>query len=500
MDDVWLTVCPHCKSDLPSTILYWSCPVCDHEMGAITPVNVCDWCDFGPRVFTCPSCKEPYAPFLDEDSDWDIRYGAPDDVPLEPRALSSLPFSWTDHALAALAKTPEALRESIVALEIPVPKTVDRVTLHAVRQDPLGGVWAHFWVHVKPPPIISQNVPLLQLAACARSGPEGPECTVRVIDGLRKRQRDAAKSAESGRADPRSHVIPLRQIEPFNIPTVNNDTAASFTRHLSGRETINWKSPVVPKSLMIHSVQYAYPKRSVARGWLLSVSYDDFQNSPGKFSSVEDALQSLCVGELTIEIGGGLAEPLVSVTEGKGALDTPARSNSQIPPPPDPPAPRKRQASRSLTLAVLAVGAIALMWLAARPGGLFRRSAEVSPAGQTKNVSTSLAGEHVGHVLSLKEPNRFDGDRRILTDVVVRLATGETLVATLSPYSEVAVVSGGKTRRLLPTQAESQVDMSNEFASICDRYFKPGTAIDISVTDGGDEEGGYFLQRVLVRP
>ena len=72
-------------------------------------------------------------------------------------------------------------------------------------------------------------------------------------------------------------MITLREIEPFNIPPVDNDEAASFMRRLTGNETFEWFGDRRPRAMMIYSLKYAYPSHSFGHGWLLPISVDGFE-------------------------------------------------------------------------------------------------------------------------------------------------------------------------------------------------------------------------------
>lgn len=70
--------------------------------------------------------------------------------------------------------------------------------------------------------------------------------------------------------------IILRELEPFNIPPVNNQEAALFTRKLTGNESFEFDGVSRPKAFLIHSLKYNYPRHSFAHGWLMSVNIDTF--------------------------------------------------------------------------------------------------------------------------------------------------------------------------------------------------------------------------------
>lgn len=108
--------------------------------------------------------------------------------------------------------------------------------------------------------------------------------------------------------------IYLAEIEPFNIPPVDNNSAALFMKYLQGHEAFEFTGIKKPKSLMIYSLKYAYPRHSFTDGYLLSISIDEFTSKAqsGMYPTTEGLLKGNVVGRLHIEYGGTLTEPEIT--------------------------------------------------------------------------------------------------------------------------------------------------------------------------------------------
>lgn len=109
-------------------------------------------------------------------------------------------------------------------------------------------------------------------------------------------------------------LITLREMEPFNIPPVNNQEAALFTQHLKGNETFQFDGSQKPKCFMIWDLKYAYPRHSYAHAWLLSTDVDSFLNlcNSGGHSTMEPILKKFIIGRIDIEYGGNVAGTQIS--------------------------------------------------------------------------------------------------------------------------------------------------------------------------------------------
>ena len=102
--------------------------------------------------------------------------------------------------------------------------------------------------------------------------------------------------------------ISLRDLEPFNIPPVDDYQAGLFMKHLTGRETFEFHGKGKPKSLMFYDLKYNYPRHCFAHGYLLSVSIDDFLLLCGASGSetIAPILKKVKLGSLGIEFGGSI--------------------------------------------------------------------------------------------------------------------------------------------------------------------------------------------------
>ena len=102
--------------------------------------------------------------------------------------------------------------------------------------------------------------------------------------------------------------IKLKDIEPFNIPPVENYIATKFMRHLSGNETFEFNGDTIPLSVMIFEINYQYPDYSYAYGLMLSIDIDTFYSLCNNLldENMEPMLKNYGVGKIKIEFGGNL--------------------------------------------------------------------------------------------------------------------------------------------------------------------------------------------------
>jgi|GEM_PF-6579567 len=103
-----------------------------------------------------------------------------------------------------------------------------------------------------------------------------------------------------------NYTYKVGQIEPFNIPPVDNNDAALFMKHLSGDEDFSFTWDEKPKAMMIYELKYSYPKQSYLHGWLLSVSIDLWEHelNIGRHSTMEPYLKEFVIGTITIKFDG----------------------------------------------------------------------------------------------------------------------------------------------------------------------------------------------------
>ncbi len=106
----------------------------------------------------------------------------------------------------------------------------------------------------------------------------------------------------------------LKEVEPINVPPVDNDEAAAFMRHLTGNETLDFSGCQQPRLMIIYSLKYAWPHHSFAHGWLLSIDYETLASLSGsdEYGTMEPIMKRFLVGTIGIELGGTLPSPTVS--------------------------------------------------------------------------------------------------------------------------------------------------------------------------------------------
>jgi len=110
----------------------------------------------------------------------------------------------------------------------------------------------------------------------------------------------------------KNHFI-LKDIEPFNIPPVNNDIAESFFKQLTGGESFMLDNDIKPLSMIIFYARNDFPKHSYVKGLLLSINIDNFQKKSSNEKVMEDLFNEFAIASITIEIGGELKEAKITV-------------------------------------------------------------------------------------------------------------------------------------------------------------------------------------------
>lgn len=109
--------------------------------------------------------------------------------------------------------------------------------------------------------------------------------------------------------------IVLREVEPFNVPPVDNQEAAQFMRRLTGGETFECSGNQRPRCMMIYFLKYDHSARSFAQGWLFPMSIDELDRICNSHSgTMEDILKTHGLGSIRIEYGGNLAGASITAT------------------------------------------------------------------------------------------------------------------------------------------------------------------------------------------
>jgi hypothetical protein len=108
--------------------------------------------------------------------------------------------------------------------------------------------------------------------------------------------------------------ISLGSLETFNVSAVNNTKAYSFFKSLTGGEEFEYTGSILPKAIMVCSLEYNYPERSFAFGFLLSISVEEFENEgqSGKYKNMEILLKKISLGSVHIEFGKDIAKRKVT--------------------------------------------------------------------------------------------------------------------------------------------------------------------------------------------
>lgn len=103
-------------------------------------------------------------------------------------------------------------------------------------------------------------------------------------------------------------IISLWEIEPFNIPPVNNEEAGSLMKQLSGNETFEFAGRQKPLSMCIFDLQHHCPNHCHAYGLLLSIDVDTFYSicKNAIHEEVKPIIKKYSLGLIKIEFGGDL--------------------------------------------------------------------------------------------------------------------------------------------------------------------------------------------------
>jgi hypothetical protein len=109
-------------------------------------------------------------------------------------------------------------------------------------------------------------------------------------------------------------TLQTRELEPFNIPPVDNTQAALFMRRLTGREAFTFPGAQKPIGMIVYDLKFAHPRHSYAHGFLLSVSADAFQRAceTSNELTMEPLFKRYVIGKIHIEYGGTLQSTVVT--------------------------------------------------------------------------------------------------------------------------------------------------------------------------------------------
>jgi hypothetical protein len=110
-------------------------------------------------------------------------------------------------------------------------------------------------------------------------------------------------------------IIRIKDVEPFNLPNVDNEQAGSFLRRLSGMETFEFNNTPKPKSMVLFYFNNRYPDYSNARGALLSIGIDQFQELCRSATNMAQTMKPNIVGYINIEYGGNIDGVQISATK-----------------------------------------------------------------------------------------------------------------------------------------------------------------------------------------
>lgn len=117
--------------------------------------------------------------------------------------------------------------------------------------------------------------------------------------------------------------LQLRDIEPFNVPPVDNDQAAAFMRHLTGSEDFEWTGAQRPRCMMVFRLEYAYPQRCAALALLFPMSVDALVTICESASGdMGDVIQRHAIGIVRVAYGGAETGVTIEATEAIPGMKT----------------------------------------------------------------------------------------------------------------------------------------------------------------------------------
>lgn len=100
----------------------------------------------------------------------------------------------------------------------------------------------------------------------------------------------------------------LSNLELFNMPSIDEDEAQKFTKHLFPQDHFNFDGEIRPKGLVFYSLKYAFPKHCFGHAYLLSTDIDTFVTacSAKGLPDASDVFKKYVVGHVEIEFGANL--------------------------------------------------------------------------------------------------------------------------------------------------------------------------------------------------
>jgi len=104
------------------------------------------------------------------------------------------------------------------------------------------------------------------------------------------------------------NTVTLGSLELFNMPSIDNNEAEKFTKHLFPHYHFDYEGIIRPKSILFYSLKYAYPRHSFGHAYLLSIDIDSFvaECSSNGLSNSSDVFKKYVVGHIEVEYGGDL--------------------------------------------------------------------------------------------------------------------------------------------------------------------------------------------------
>ncbi len=318
-DSPFSAPCPLCGKPIRLLAGPWTCPCCGQSTDNWNPMAVCQNCSFAPFYYKCLSCSGEFEmmTLIGKYTDKQGRV-----LPVQRKPAITIGNEYSVGTLDFL--THESVHEdptkisllrsvfkSLKACQFPFPCRLKVMVAHAVRADSSGTIWVHGFLYATDEPEESCRVGQIVFASCVNMTKGTSETRVALVEAFPAGQRYAVVPW-------RDHDMPLRlkEVEPINISPSDNDEAAAFLSHLTGKETFDFAGCQQPRVMLIHSMNYAWPHQSFAHAFLLSTDYETFMTllNSDEDESWEPIMKPFLVGTISIELGGRLQSPTILAT------------------------------------------------------------------------------------------------------------------------------------------------------------------------------------------
>ena len=310
--------CPICFASIDPWKFDWDCPVCSEKNKNIPIYAVCKRCKFGPRLIKCPACNKEFEGMLliGSFTGKKMKILSPENFSQLKQysyKLGELDFKISGHVIEQdLVNLGKETLQSILNTVFKSPVSLSRFLLQTYFKDDKEFNWFHGWAFQNKGRQSKSEEATAQISFYFQASLSKPRIKIKVTDVL--------VDTDLLEKESQNMIIGLKELEPINIPTIDNQEASMFTNHLTGNEIFKFDGNVKPQLLLIHSLKYNYPSHSFATGWLLSIDYDTLMTLSNQYQNDDDynsSLKKYMVGSIHIEYGGTLQETRITSNTGE---------------------------------------------------------------------------------------------------------------------------------------------------------------------------------------